>query len=118
MKTIMQRVLAQRARKYQENNPITYRVSKFFSLYKGDPTLPKREELTQFFKDHWHKPCKYCTMPSTSLDHIVPLSRGGTHEMGNLQLICVMCNTAKLDYPEEIFLHWITLLCSNRYNSI
>jgi 5-methylcytosine-specific restriction endonuclease McrA len=32
---------------------------------------------------------------SPSLDHIVPLSRGGTHEPVNVQLAHLVCNTAK-----------------------
>jgi len=28
-------------------------------------------------------------------DHVVPLSKGGTHERGNLQLACADCNIAK-----------------------
>ena len=30
-----------------------------------------------------------------SLDHIIPLSRGGTHESGNVQLAHLSCNTSK-----------------------
>lgn len=31
------------------------------------------------------------------LDHIIPLSRGGTHEMANVQVSCPACNLAKGD---------------------
>lgn len=34
---------------------------------------------------------------SSSLDHIVPLSKGGTHTMANVQLAHLACNTAKRD---------------------
>ncbi|MCY4531177.1 MAG: HNH endonuclease [Gammaproteobacteria bacterium] len=38
------------------------------------------------------------------VDHIVPLSRGGTHEPGNVQLLCPRCNISKGAKPiEDVF---------------
>lgn len=34
-------------------------------------------------RDEWH------------VDHVVPLSRGGLHEIGNLVIACVPCNLSK-----------------------
>ena len=34
---------------------------------------------------------------SASLDHIVPLSQGGTHTLGNVQLAHLVCNERKHD---------------------
>lgn len=34
---------------------------------------------------------------STTLDHVIPLSRGGTHEPGNVQLAHAVCNCRKND---------------------
>lgn len=34
---------------------------------------------------------------SATLDHIIPLSRGGMHEMANVQLACWRCNWQKRD---------------------
>lgn len=36
-----------------------------------------------------------CGEPSTTLDHIIPLTRGGRHAIGNLSGMCARCNTAK-----------------------
>lgn len=30
-----------------------------------------------------------------SIDHIIPKSRGGTNERGNLRVLCTSCNTKK-----------------------
>lgn len=37
------------------------------------------------------------------LDHIVPVKRGGRHERGNLQWLCLRCNIAKLDCDESAY---------------
>jgi 5-methylcytosine-specific restriction endonuclease McrA len=46
------------------------------------------------------KACAYCQAPfarsaDKSLDHIVPLSRGGEHSIGNVCICCKRCNTSK-----------------------
>ena len=38
------------------------------------------------------------------IDHIIPVSRGGTSERENLQPLCVDCNTKKSDRTMEEFL--------------
>jgi 5-methylcytosine-specific restriction endonuclease McrA len=39
--------------------------------------------------------CSYCLRPGTSVDHVVPLSRGGGNEPDNLVLACGSCNSKK-----------------------
>lgn len=40
--------------------------------------------------------CAQCgTTESLTIDHIVPLSKGGTHRIENLQVLCYPCNQAK-----------------------
>jgi 5-methylcytosine-specific restriction endonuclease McrA len=34
-------------------------------------------------------------VPATEVDHIVPLSRGGTDALENLQSLCAQCHEAK-----------------------
>lgn len=34
-------------------------------------------------------------IPATDVDHIVPLSRGGTHRVDNLQALCHACHSRK-----------------------
>ena len=39
--------------------------------------------------------CTYCSKPANSVDHVVPLMRGGTNHEGNLTPACKSCNSAK-----------------------
>jgi 5-methylcytosine-specific restriction endonuclease McrA len=42
------------------------------------------------------EPCAYCgATENITIDHIVPLSRGGRHEPANLAPACVTCNCSK-----------------------
>jgi 5-methylcytosine-specific restriction endonuclease McrA len=45
-------------------------------------------------------PCAHCGAPSDQLDHIIPLARGGSHSVGNLQGLCKSCNAGKRDRLE------------------
>jgi len=41
--------------------------------------------------------CVYCNAPATSLDHVIPRSRGGLHVWENVVSCCGRCNHAKAD---------------------
>ena len=42
------------------------------------------------------QPCAYCgSTENITIDHIVPLSRGGKHEASNLAPACLPCNCSK-----------------------
>jgi len=43
--------------------------------------------------------CVYCDAPATSLDHVVPKSRGGPHTWENVVASCRRCNHVKADRP-------------------
>lgn len=44
-----------------------------------------------------HPPCRYCGQPATQVDHVVPVSKGGTHSIANLVPCCARCNRTKSD---------------------
>jgi len=55
--------------------------------------------------------CVYCAhrLPSelATLDHVVPVARGGLHVPGNLVTACARCNRLKGDMlPHEFFLRY------------
>lgn len=41
--------------------------------------------------------CAYCGAPATSIDHVVPRSRGGPHSWDNVVAACRRCNHLKAD---------------------
>jgi hypothetical protein len=81
-----------------------------------DPAL--REEL--FERDGWI--CHYCaetvTTDTVTLDHIVPISRGGTNAPENLVTACLICNSIKADRTyEEAAADILAALVERRRNS-
>lgn len=50
--------------------------------------------------------CAYCKKDISegyTVDHIVPVVKGGKHEISNLQMTCKSCNCKKNDLDEEVF---------------
>lgn len=49
-------------------------------------------------RDKWRaqgRQCIYCTNSATTIDHVLPLVRGGTNHEGNLAPCCKSCNSSK-----------------------
>ncbi len=54
--------------------------------------------------------CAYCEVPlflMLHFDHMIPLSRGGTHDWVNLALTCPTCNLSKGNKTPEEFMAWL-----------
>lgn len=46
--------------------------------------------------------CRYCGKTATTVDHVLPRSRGGSNHPGNVVACCEPCNRYKADRtPEE-----------------
>lgn len=60
------------------------------------PGLTSRQ--LKALRDRWAgTPCTYCADPSDTIDHVIPISRGGTNHEGNLTPCCKRCNSTKGD---------------------
>lgn len=44
-------------------------------------------------------PCVYCGATATTVDHIIPVSKGGSSDWDNLAPACGSCNSRKNDRP-------------------
>jgi 5-methylcytosine-specific restriction endonuclease McrA len=73
--------------------PSVVRLTRFVRVpYRTHVPLTRR---AVFARDGGH--CVYCGAPATSVDHVVPRSRGGGHEWENVVASCRRCNHVKAD---------------------
>ncbi|WP_203620386.1 HNH endonuclease [Streptomyces sp. SID8499] len=52
----------------------------------------------------------YCDAPGGTVDHVIPLSRGGQHAEGNLVPACKSCNSSKGD---KLLIEWLLVKRAN-----
>ena len=50
-----------------------------------------------YLLDQFGGQCAYCSAAASTWDHIVPVSKGGRTEPGNIVPACVSCNSSKKD---------------------
>lgn len=76
------------------NMPAVVRLTHWISAHKHRVKFSRQNVLA---RDRWR--CQYCGQrrPSSELtfDHVVPRSRGGRTEWGNIVMACVKCNSRK-----------------------
>jgi 5-methylcytosine-specific restriction endonuclease McrA len=73
--------------------PLVVRLARFVRVpYRGAVPLTRR---AVFARDGGR--CVYCLAPATSIDHVIPRSRGGGHVWENVVSCCRRCNHAKAD---------------------
>lgn len=101
-----------RCQQAKKRNP-----KKLSTSYDGNPLKVKRFRIAvvRYLMSKQSSLCSYCGMDIThsyQIDHIQPLSLGGTHGLSNLCLACPTCNRAKWDMPLDAFKSWIEQLRS------
>lgn len=72
------------------------------------------DQLRQLLYDKYGTTCRYCNkrldVNTLVLDHIIPISKGGTSNVDNLQIICSTSNSMKGSLDEDNFkllLDWL-----------
>jgi len=73
--------------------PAVVRLNRYVKVVHRGPVPLTRRAV--FARDGGR--CVYCTAPATSLDHVVPRSRGGLHVWENVVSACHRCNRIKGD---------------------
>ena len=95
------------ADKWQSSNSLNSRARKYLRSYYGKLTVEIYTPISSqnvYTRDNWL--CGICALPidqqakpgepfSASVDHIVPLSRGGIHTYANVQAAHHLCNRRK-----------------------
>lgn len=85
--------MAELKRRWHEHNPQKATQYNHQRRARGAEPLPP-EVIRSVFDRDGH--CLRClTTEKLTLDHIVPLSRGGTNDQDNLQTLCRGCNGSK-----------------------
>ena len=93
----------QKVREWQKNNPD--RVQQHSARRRAwKATAP----INDFSAEQWQEllrafenACAYCELKNLKLtvDHITPLSKGGSHTLHNIVPVCKSCNSTKHDGP-------------------
>lgn len=91
------------AREWAKNNP--EKRAKIKTAYRARKHSETFYILDREIKHLKASPCAVCgSQGPVDIDHIVPLSKGGRHSVGNLQPLCRSCNTSKSD---KFFADWL-----------
>ena len=73
--------------------PVVARLTRYVRVpYPAQVPLSRRAVFTRDGQT-----CVYCGSSATSIDHVVPRSRGGTHTWDNVVAACRRCNHTKAD---------------------
>lgn len=73
--------------------PVVVRLTRYVRVpYPASVPLSRRAVFTRDGST-----CVYCGGSATSIDHVVPRSRGGTHTWDNVVAACRRCNHTKAD---------------------
>lgn len=84
-----------------------YRQKKrFIRLYETDVKLWYQIRNIVFKRDNYT--CQYCGKRGGKLevDHIIPISKGGTNDIENLATSCRKCNRQKYNKSAQEFIEW------------
>lgn len=85
-----------RSREWQTNNPEKIRAKRWRRRTKSNSVFSDHQPFSQKFIRELYLECLCCgTTLDLTIDHVLPLSLGGTNTLGNYQVLCRSCNSSK-----------------------
>lgn len=86
----------EKKRRYRARNAAAVRQREREKTYSRRAKQPYSPELAAHMAALVLLPCTYCgSAENITIDHIIPLSRGGKHVAENLAAACYACNSSK-----------------------
>lgn len=88
----------ERAKIWNQNNKLKYQNNVRASHLKRKAILNSQTFviLERELKALYASACAFCgSKDDITMDHIIPISRGGNHSIGNIQPLCRKCNSRK-----------------------
>ncbi|AFZ46291.1 HNH endonuclease [Cyanobacterium stanieri PCC 7202] len=74
---------------------------------KKTPRIPIPPEVRKYIYQRDNYRCQSCGKQNQettlNIDHIIPLAKGGSNDMSNLQTLCAKCNQQKRDKLDRRF---------------
>ena len=71
------------------------------------PRIPIPNSVRQYIYQRDNYQCQNCGQTQTetilNIDHIIPLAKGGSNDMSNLQTLCQTCNQNKKHHLDPRF---------------
>lgn len=104
-KVYMQGELAQELERKRKLNYYYSHFAKKYNLYKPDAYKVTLEDIRQIYSSD---KCYYCNSElkdrEKSVDHKIPVSRGGTNDLQNLVICCRSCNSKKNNQTDKEYI--------------
>jgi 5-methylcytosine-specific restriction endonuclease McrA len=101
-------------KKWRENHPeqiANYAAARRAKMKSNGVFMISEREIKALYE----QPCFYCgSKTQIQIDHVVPISRGGTHSLGNIVPACWKCNIAK---SNKLLVEWKNERAKNGYTN-